>query len=216
MDADRATYSPRTNPSSHCLVMPLARPAEGVNDRGFLVAAPGARALPPGGKGSRRGTGASWKAAGVCGKLPGRVRGRGGLGRAETRVVEDLADRHLVGHERDQAHALAAAGAEERVRPVDLGDQPRPRRRATPSRLGCGAGLRLSNVVVCQASDPVARGRGSCGSGRGRPGCRRGRRASRARGGFGRGRRRCRGGRRGRGPCARARWWPRRRRGPAR
>jgi hypothetical protein len=48
------------------------------------------------------------------------------LGGAETEVVEVLGDRELVGDGGNPAHALAAAGADERVDLVDLGDQPRP------------------------------------------------------------------------------------------
>jgi hypothetical protein len=45
-------------------------------------------------------------------------------------VLEDLADGEGVCHERDDAHGLAAAGAEQRIHLVDLRDQPRPPRRA--------------------------------------------------------------------------------------
>jgi len=45
------------------------------------------------------------------------------LGRAEAEVVENLADRHLVGDKSNDAHALAA----------DLCDQPCPARRGSAS-----------------------------------------------------------------------------------
>ena len=66
-------------------------------------------------------------AVGVLGDAEQLPRRRGRLcrlGAAEAEVVEDLADRHLVGHEGDEAHALAAASADERVDLVDSGDQP--------------------------------------------------------------------------------------------
>jgi hypothetical protein len=44
----------------------------------------------------------------------------------EAEVVEDPPDGHLVSDERDEAHALATAGAHERIDLVDLRDQPRP------------------------------------------------------------------------------------------
>ena len=53
-------------------------------------------------------------------------RGLARLGRAEVEVVEDAADGEGVGHEGDDAHALAAAGAKEWIHLVDLGNQPRP------------------------------------------------------------------------------------------
>jgi hypothetical protein len=46
------------------------------------------------------------------------------LGAAEAEVVEDSPDPHLVGHEGDEPHALAAADAHEGVDLVDLRDQP--------------------------------------------------------------------------------------------
>jgi hypothetical protein len=45
-------------------------------------------------------------------------------GGAETEAAEDPGDRQLVGDEGDRTHALAAAGADERVDLADLGDQP--------------------------------------------------------------------------------------------
>jgi hypothetical protein len=44
----------------------------------------------------------------------------GRFGHAGAEVVEDLADRHLVAHEGDETHALAAASAGERVDVEDL------------------------------------------------------------------------------------------------
>jgi hypothetical protein len=41
-------------------------------------------------------------------------------------VAEDSADRVLIAHEGKDAHALAAAGADERVHLVDIGDHPGP------------------------------------------------------------------------------------------
>jgi hypothetical protein len=44
-------------------------------------------------------------------------------GAAEAEVVEDLPNGQLVGHESDQAHALATAGAHERVEGVEVTPQ---------------------------------------------------------------------------------------------
>ena len=65
---------------------------------------------------------------GLLGDAQDLAQGRGlaRLGRAEAEVVEDAADGEGVGHEGDDAHALAAAGAEEWIHLVDLRNQPRP------------------------------------------------------------------------------------------
>jgi len=48
------------------------------------------------------------------------------LRRAEAEVLEDSPDGELIGHEGEDAHALAAARADERIHVVDLRDQPGP------------------------------------------------------------------------------------------
>src|SRR5947208_2556833 len=65
---------------------------------------------------------------GLLGDAQDLARGRGlaRYGRAEAEVVEDAADGEGVGHEGDDAHALAAAGAGEWIHLVDLRNQPRP------------------------------------------------------------------------------------------
>ena len=56
---------------------------------------------------------------------------------AEAEVVEDAPDGEGVRHERDDAHALAAAGADERIHFVDLRDQPCPAGRTPLGRRVC-------------------------------------------------------------------------------
>jgi hypothetical protein len=43
--------------------------------------------------------------------------------RTEAEVIEDPPDRELVGQEGDHLHLLSAAGAEERIHLIDLGDE---------------------------------------------------------------------------------------------
>jgi hypothetical protein len=69
-------------------------------------------------------------------------------------VVQDASDGEGVGHEGDDAHALAAAGAEERIHLVDLGDEPRPAWRAAPLRRVRGRRGRFGLCLV-GAADAV-------------------------------------------------------------
>ena len=78
-----------------------------------------------------------------------------GLGVAESKVVEDPPDRHLLSRECDHAHALAATSAHQWVDLVDLRDQPSPVRRRAPARLVLLAGLRGGLGGLTAAPDAV-------------------------------------------------------------
>ena len=60
------------------------------------------------------------------------------LRRAQSEVVEDPVDGVLIAHEGEDAHALAATDADERIHLVDLGDQPGPAWGAAPPGLRFG------------------------------------------------------------------------------
>jgi hypothetical protein len=78
------------------------------------------------------------------------------LRRAQSEVVEDPVDGVLIAHEGEDAHALAATDADERIHLVDLGDQPGPAWGAAPPGLRFGrdaGGVRLG--AVGGASDAI-------------------------------------------------------------
>lgn len=77
------------------------------------------------------------------------------FGVAEAEVLEDTPDRRRIGHERDHAHMLATASADQWGNLIDLCDQPSPARRGTPALLVLLARLRCGLGRLTAAPDPV-------------------------------------------------------------